>query len=176
MARLIYKEGFEGQNKLEYIEGIEIDLLNNYKALIYPKYAELTFFLGQRKKINNWDEPELNEFLSLKVISGKKSTDKLLELGSFAANHVRKFKSNKYGVFNLPPLLASAEISYQKKDIDILAETIEGADLLKDFCLDIWSCCRYISYNIWAVNNCSEFMFGDGLYDELLVVPTIIYK
>ena len=31
MARLIYKEGFEDQNKLEYIEGIEIDLLNNYK-------------------------------------------------------------------------------------------------------------------------------------------------
>ena len=71
MARLIYKEGFEDQNKLEYIEGIEIDLLNNYKALIYPKYAELTFFLGQRKKIDNWDEPELNEFLSFKVINGK---------------------------------------------------------------------------------------------------------
>lgn len=39
MARIIYKEGCEGQNRLESIEGIEIDLLNGQKALIYPKYA-----------------------------------------------------------------------------------------------------------------------------------------
>lgn len=38
MARIIYKEGSEGQNTLESIEGIEIDLLNGQKALIYPKY------------------------------------------------------------------------------------------------------------------------------------------
>lgn len=28
MARIIYKEGLEGQNRLECIEGIEIELLN----------------------------------------------------------------------------------------------------------------------------------------------------
>lgn len=39
MARIIYKEGCEGQNTLESIEGIEIELLNGQKALIYPKYA-----------------------------------------------------------------------------------------------------------------------------------------
>lgn len=39
MARIVYKEGLEGQNRLECIEGIEIGLLNGQKALIYPKYA-----------------------------------------------------------------------------------------------------------------------------------------
>ena len=35
MAKIIYKEGFEGQNELECIE---IELLNDQKALVYPKY------------------------------------------------------------------------------------------------------------------------------------------
>ena len=39
MAKIIYREGMEGQNKLSCIEGIEIELLNGQKALIYPKYA-----------------------------------------------------------------------------------------------------------------------------------------
>ena len=39
MASIIYKNGCEGQNRLECIEGIEIDLLNGQKALIYPKYS-----------------------------------------------------------------------------------------------------------------------------------------
>ena len=40
MAKIIYKEGCKGQNKLSCIEGIEISLLNGQKALIYPKYEE----------------------------------------------------------------------------------------------------------------------------------------
>lgn len=39
MAKVIYKEDFEGQNHLECIEGIEIGLDNGRKALIFPKYA-----------------------------------------------------------------------------------------------------------------------------------------
>lgn len=39
MARIIYKERLEGLNRLECIEGIEIDLLNGQKALIYPRYS-----------------------------------------------------------------------------------------------------------------------------------------
>ena len=40
MAKIIYREGCEGQNKLSYIEGIEIDLLNGQRALIFPKYSK----------------------------------------------------------------------------------------------------------------------------------------
>lgn len=39
MARIIYKEGLEDQNRLECVEGVEIDLLNGQKALIYPRYS-----------------------------------------------------------------------------------------------------------------------------------------
>ena len=39
MAKIIYKKGMEEQNSLSSIEGIEIDLLNGQKALIYPKYG-----------------------------------------------------------------------------------------------------------------------------------------
>ena len=52
MAKIIYKEGCEGQNRLECIEGIEIELLNGQKALIYPKYAERV--LLEIEKIGKW--------------------------------------------------------------------------------------------------------------------------
>lgn len=35
MAKIIYKEGLEGQNRLECIEGIEIELLNGQNALVF---------------------------------------------------------------------------------------------------------------------------------------------
>lgn len=40
MARIIYKEGCDGQRDIASIEGIEIELLNGQKVLIYPKYSE----------------------------------------------------------------------------------------------------------------------------------------
>ena len=40
MARIVYKKGLEGANTLKSIDGIEIDMLNGQKALIYPKYSE----------------------------------------------------------------------------------------------------------------------------------------
>lgn len=40
MTGIIYKEGCEGKNTLENVEGIEIELLNGQKVLIYPKYSE----------------------------------------------------------------------------------------------------------------------------------------
>ena len=52
MAKIIYKKGCEGQNNLSSIEGIEIELLNGQKVLIYPKYAE-RFYL---KDIPNAEE------------------------------------------------------------------------------------------------------------------------
>lgn len=49
MARIIYKEGCEGQNTLESIEGIEIDLFNGQKALIYPRYSEEVMIPGDKR-------------------------------------------------------------------------------------------------------------------------------
>lgn len=49
MAEIIYKKGCEGQNRIECIEGIEIELLNRQKALIYPKYSEKVMLTGRDK-------------------------------------------------------------------------------------------------------------------------------
>lgn len=65
MARIVYKEGLEGQNRLECIEGIEIDLLNGQKALIYPKYAVRQMLSPEQ--IDKWDAKELTEIKSLKL-------------------------------------------------------------------------------------------------------------
>lgn len=173
MAKIIYKEGCEGQNKIECIEGIEIELLNGYKALVFPKYKELP--LLSKEKIKDWKASELMEIQALKVVDGNALTDELLELGSPAAEFVRQFKSNN-GEFDLPTLLAAEEIVDQKKDIDMLAETIEGADLLRYNWSFFWSYCRSSSSLIWSAYGNIGSLTGHVLYSELLAVPTKIYK
>ena len=65
MAEIIYKKGCEGQNKLSCIEGIEIELLNGQKALIYPRYAERKMLT--REQISKWSAKDETEIEALKV-------------------------------------------------------------------------------------------------------------
>lgn len=174
MARIIYKEGCEGQNKIECIEGIEIELLNGYKALVFPKYKELP--LLDKEKMTDWNALELTEIQALKVRDGKEFTDELFELGSRSAEFVRQFKSDKYGEFDLSTLLTAGEIVDHKKDIDALAETIKGTDLLRNNCDYLWSCCRDSPDGAWLADGNSGFFDDHFLYVELLAVPTKIYK
>lgn len=174
MAKIIFKEGCEGINKLESIEGIEIELLNGYKALVFPKYKELP--LLDAYKVESWKASGITEMQALKVIDGKALTDELLELGSPATEFVRQFKFDRRGGFDLPTLLAAGEISDQMKDIDAIAETIEGADLLRDFCSWIWSCCRNLPSLAWIAGGPYGLFYRCYLDYEFLVVPTKIYK
>ena len=174
MAKIIYKEGCEGQNRLESIEGIEIELLNGQKALIYPRYSEKVMLTGS-DKICNWDSPTETEIEALKREYAGYRTEQLVALGSPAAMWVTQFYADNYGVFALPSLLAAMEIQYQKKDIDVLAETIEGADLLRNFTYDVWTCSRYNDVLNWMV--VGSFGFADKEYSicSALAVPTILY-
>lgn len=113
MARIIYKEGLYGQNRLECIEGIEIELLNGYKALVFPKYKERP--LLDIERAGEWKTSGLTEIKALKIVDGKELTDELLKLDSPAAKFVRQFKSHIHGDFDLPTLLAAGEIVDQKK-------------------------------------------------------------
>ena len=174
MAKIIYKEGCEGQNKIECIEGIEIELLNGYKALVFPKYKALP--LLDEDKIESWKASKLTEIQALKVIDGKALTDELLELGSPAAEFVRQFKSKKYDEFDLPTLLAAGEIVDQKKDIDALAETIKGADLLRNYGSDLWSCCRASSTYAWNALGNYGFFFYYNLCYVFSAVPVSLYR
>ncbi len=173
MAKIIYKEGLEGQNRLECIEGIEIDLLNGQKALIYPKYAEKTMLPAD--KIASWNAKSISEIEALKKKDNAWATGALLKCGSPAAQYVSNFHSDKHGLFGLPTLLAAMEIQDQKFDINALAITIKGTDLLGNFTRSVWSCSRCSGDGGWVVNGHIGFAYSDYLYYSYLAVPVILY-
>ena len=172
MAKIIYKEGHEGENKLSSIEGIEIDLFNGQKALIYPKYALRRMLdLEQMRK---WSAKNETEIEALKVEDIDENTVGLFKIGSPAAKWALQFVTEKNMQFRIPSLLAALEIQHQKKEINALAETIEGADLLEDAGFGILTCSRSLEFNCWSVcTNARRTGYVFGLY---LVVPTILYR
>lgn len=173
MARILYKEGLEGQNSLECIEGIEISLLNGQKALIYPKYSEEVML--PENKMASWDAKTVNEIEALKKKDNFFLTRMLMEHESPAAKFVAQFHSDGHVMFKLPTLLAAMEIQYQKKDIDALAETIEGADLLRDFTSNVWSCSRCSKRYGWFAYGNGGFANDGNVCSSHLAVPTILY-
>ena len=171
MAKIIYKEGLEGQNKLECIEGIEIELLNGQKALIYPRYSERILL----KNAEYYGQKSDTEISALKKTDNLGATGRLDACGSPAVEFVAQFRSDKHGIFALPTLLAAMEIQDQKKAIDELAETIEGADLLRDFTSDIWTCSRCSESSGWFALS-GGLAYDSDFYYSLLAVPTILYR
>ena len=172
MAKIIYKEGCEGQNHLECIDGIEIKLLNGYGALIYPRYAERILL----KNAKYYSQEPDTEISALKKTDNLRATRKLDICGSPAVEFVSLFHSDRHGIFALPTLLAAMEIQDQKEDIDRLAETIEGADFLRNFTYDVWTCSRYNDILGWIA--VGSFGFADKEYSfaSALAVPTILYR
>ena len=173
MARIIYKKGFENQNELECIEGIEIELLNKQKALIYPKYADLP--LLDFEQIDNWKAKFMTAITALNVKDSTSTTDELLVIDSPAAKFVRQFRSDSYGLFNLPTLLAAMEIIHHREDINRLAETIDDAELLREG-VNISSCSRYSQDNGWIVYGRYSFNYVGGLDEHYTCVPLVLYR
>ena len=174
MAKIIYRKGMEGQNKLSCIEGIEIDLLNGQRALIFPKYSEEK--LLESDQIDKWNARALSEIEALKVEDTISKTVALFNLGSPAANWVLLFVAKDRRQFSLPSLLAALEIRHQKEEIDALAETIEGADLLRDFTSGVWSCSRYRASGGWFAYGGYGYAGNYYLGGAHLAVPTILYR
>ena len=174
MAKIIYKEGCEGQNVLSCIEGIEIDLLNGQKALIYPKYSE-DMILPYEKR-NLWKATGMSEIEALKETDTNYETGQLFAIDSPAALWVAKFRSDAHGIFCLPSLLAAMELQHQKEEIDALAETIEGADFLRNFTSYVWSCSRYYSGYCWYAIGIGGYAYDYVLSSSCLVVPLVLYR
>lgn len=173
MAQIIYKEGRKGYKDLKDIEGIEINLLNGQKALIYPRYEEKALLLSNQ--YCGVDMETISDIEALKRDDNCWPTEKLLECGSPAAKYTRRFHSDKYGAFGLPTLLAAMEIKDQESDIDALAMTIRRADLLMNFHPALWSCCR----NFSTIKKYSYEKSLDFCYDpqiELTVIPVLLYR
>lgn len=78
MVRIIYKKGFEGQNKIACIEGIEIDMLNGQYTLIYPKYAYLP--MADEENIKEYKELKVSEIDAMKAEDSTGATNKLIAL------------------------------------------------------------------------------------------------
>lgn len=172
MARIIYKDGCEGQNRLESIEGIEIDLLNGQKALIYPKYSEE--MLLDMKDWDRWHDAGVSETVALRLRDNQAATAALLEAGSPAARFVTKFTSERFGRFGLPTLVAALEITKQKSEIDELAREIDGADLLEDFYSCAWSCSRCNPTVGWIAYGNSGDASGAHLYGRSVAAPLVL--
>ncbi len=172
MARIIYKDGCEGQNRLECIEGIEIDLLNGQKALVYPKYSNEIMLPA--KDYGKWPDAGITEIEALRIRDNRAATASLLKAGSPAARFVSGFSSERFGVFGMPTLLAALEITAQKRDIDELAETIEGADLLRDFSAYVWGCSRYGPLNGWFASGNNGCAYGNYLSIRGVAAPLVL--
>ena len=172
MARIIYKNGCEGQNRLECIEGIEIDLLNGQKALIYPKYSNEE--LLDPKDRDRWLDAGISEIAALRLMDNQAATAALLEAESPAARFVTKFTSERFGRFGLPTLLAAMEITEQEGEIDKLAREIDGADLLEDFSSSVWSCSRYGQYSGWVASGSVGYAYGGSLDFRYVAAPLVL--
>ena len=172
MARIIYKNECEGQNRLECIEGIEIDLLNGQKALIYPKYSNEE--LLDLKDRNRWLDAGISEIAALRLMDNQAATAALLEAESPAARFVTKFTSKRFGRFGLPTLLAAMEITEQEGEIDKLAREIDGADLLEDFSSSVWSCSRGNPSNGWLAIGSYGCANGGNLGSRYVAAPLVL--
>lgn len=172
MARIIYKNRCEGQNKLECIEGIEIDLLNGRKALIYPKYSEEV--LLDPKDRDRWLDAGISEIAALRLRDNQAATAALLEAESPAARFVTKFTSERFGRFGLPTLLAAMEITEQKGEIDELAREIDGADLLEDFSSSVWGCSRFSPGSGWIADGVIGCAVGNNLSNRYVAAPLVL--
>lgn len=172
MARIIYKNGCEDQNRLECIEGIEIDLLNGQKALIYPRYSNEE--LLDLKDRDRWLDAGISETRALRLRDNQAATAALLEAGSPAARFVTKFTSERFGRFGLPTLLAAMEIMEQEGEIDKLAREIDGADLLEDFSSSVWSCSWFNPGSGWIASGSYGCADGIGLGSRYVAAPLVL--
>lgn len=57
----------------------------------------------------------------------------------------------------------------------VLAETIEGADLLCNFTYDVWTCSRYNDSLSWIAVGSFGFADKEHSFASSLAVPTILY-
>ena len=165
-AKIIFKEGRESEMTIDAIKGIAIQRIDGATILVYPKYKECKLLAYERR--HDWKEPEHTEIEALleDTDKSKERTDALLELDSPAAKFVRSIGEQ----FNIPSLLTAGTIKKHCKEINTLAEQIEGADILpRGSCL--WSCLRLNASYAWSAFGYLGFFYYYGMYSTCVVVP-----
>lgn len=171
MARIIYKEGFEGQNHLECIEGIEIGLGNGRKALIFPKYTKHVI-LNKNFDLEDWDSEEMTTKQAI-ASDGGADNEELYRISSPASMFVSSCMTDKWGMRDLPDLCLAVEIQKQRREIDRQAEKIVGADLLRENLGGIWSCAR-ASGDSCYIALFNGTIFSDIVCNKHICVPCVL--
>ena len=171
MVEIIYKEGFEGLNHLECIEGIEIRFDNIRKSLIFPKYADCKM-LDRNFDLEDWDSEEMTIKQAMKSDGGA-DNEELYRISSPAEMFVCGFKTDKWGMRDLPDLRLAVEIQKQRMEIDKLAEKIGGADLLSENRGGIWSCAREFGDSCY-IAQIDGTVATDIICNEHVCVPCVL--
>lgn len=169
MARIVYKEGCEGQNNLDCIEGIEMVLGNGRKALIFPKYARRKI-LYENFDLEDWDSEEMTIKQAM-ASDGVADNEELYRISSPAEMFVCANMTDKWGMRDLPDLRLAVEIQKQRREIDRQAERIAGADMLLRG--SIWSCARASGDRCYLALF-DEAIFSDIVCDEHICVPCVL--
>lgn len=168
-ARIVYRR-FLNRNDIGNIEGIAFGLINGMTALVFPKYSKEILSGGRR--IPGWEFRSQREFEAMKRGNNGETKD-LCAMESPAALHAAQFHSDRFGTFGLPTLLAALEIDARKDEIDCLAKSIVGADLLRDFPAGIWSCSLSDASNGWRATN--GYAGISPIYKTLTAIPTLLF-
>lgn len=83
------------------------------------------------------------------------------------------FKTDKWGMRDLPDLRLAVEIQKQRMEIDRQAEKIVGADLLSENRGVIWSCARASGDSCYIALS-DESIFSDIVCDKHVCVPCVL--
>lgn len=174
-AKIVYRKGFEGQNTLDAIEGIEISLNDGHKALVYPKYARCQM-IRDNFDFEDWNAVEMTKKEALSS-SGDKENDELYRINSPAAKYVSQFSTFSFGMRDIPTLAVAKAIVNQMMAIDAQARKIEGADLLEKNlmygCERMWSCARANDRSCYIVNPYG-YIYTDSVNSMGLCVPCVL--
>ena len=169
-ARIIYKEGREGENVLDAVVGIAVPMLDGREVIVYPKYKECQ--LLKDKDVEKWKDKPVTEFEALRSTRDiREITDSLIKAGSPAAKFVRA-----QGDYSLPGLREAEAVFTFRKDIDKLASSIEGADLIDRPFLYIWSGFRVGPNTAWFSSGGFGCFGGYLFYGGFLAVPVSLFQ
>ena len=138
---IIMKEGCQGQKPtINNIEGIAVPLPDGRQFKLMPKYKNCA--LLNEDRIAELKNKRYNEAQAIFNNDNKAETDEYLRLDSPAAKHVREFG------YDLPSFTMAAAIVKFIDEINAVAETIEGADIIDEDSY-VWTSCRCYARYAW---------------------------
>lgn len=162
---IVFKKGRTGEMTIDAIKGIAMRRMDGKTILLFPKYSNCK--LLEEGRIKDWKEPDQVQIDALLGPDrSKEITDGLLEIDSPAAKFVRSVGAE----FNIPNLLSTGTIWNARKEIDALANMIDGAETLGEY-PHLMSCLRCKRNFIWYASGRFGALLHNLMWKDYVVVP-----